>query len=512
MSAEGVVARTPLRELESVADIVGFWAAQGPDRIAVVDGERSWSFLQLDCMIDQTSRWLTGQGVRQGDRVMLVCENSCAAVVVFLACNAVGAWCVPINARLTDREIEEVWRHAEARCAILTACNTPRARVWREKIGAVLHEPSDFGPVLLSSLSEACHPESRAATPGEEVAALIYTTGTTGKPKGVMLTQSNLLFVARMSAAARMLTQNDRIYAVMPISHILGLTGVMLGALVSGSQVHLVPRFAPNLLLAALARDAISVVIGTPSMYALTCEYAERNGIGEVEAFALRLISSAGAPLDLATKNRVESLFRRVLHNGYGITECSPTLTLTRLDAPRADCSVGHLLPGIEAKLIDSNGCEVAGDTGELVVRGPGVMKGYYRAADETAAAVDRAGWFRTGDLARIESGNVFIVGRSKELIVRFGFNVFPAEVEGVLNGHPAVARSAVIGRTADGSEEVLAFVQLVAGKEISDDALSAFASERLAPYKRPSKIRILPTLPMSPTGKILKSELRLLA
>jgi acyl-CoA synthetase (AMP-forming)/AMP-acid ligase II len=224
-------------------------------------------------------------------------------------------------------------------------------------------------------------------------------------------------------------------------------------------------------------------------------------------------MSSAGAPLDAATKSTVEAAFGRTLHNGYGITECSPTITLTSLQAPRTDCSVGRLIRGVEARLVGPDGQSAApNDIGELWVRGPGIMKGYYRAPEETAAAVTEDGWFKTGDLARIEDGNVFIVGRCKELIIRFGFNVYPAEIEGILNAHPDVARSAVIGKQSGGTEDVLAFVHLTEGARATTDELSDYAATKLAPYKRPSRIVVVPSMPVSPTGKILKSELAGLA
>jgi acyl-CoA synthetase (AMP-forming)/AMP-acid ligase II len=351
-------------------------------------------------------------------------------------------------------------------------------------------------------------PEPVETVPGQNVAALIYTSGTTGRPKGVMLSHENLFFVAAASGRARALGQDDRVYAILPISHILGLTGVLLGSLYFGATVHLTARFDPVAALSALAQDGISVMIGTPSMYALLCDYANRKGIVPFAQPRLRLISSAGAPLDTATKATTERVFGRTLHNGYGITECSPTITLTALDAPRADCSVGRVLAGIETRLVGPDGESVAdGEAGELFVRSPGVMKGYYRAPSETAEAISE-GWFRTGDLARIENGNLFIVGRCKDLIIRFGYNVYPAEVEGVLNAHDGVARAAVIGRKIDGSEEVVAFVQPAPGAIISVAELCDFAAARLAPYKRPSRISLIDALPMSPTGKILKSEL----
>jgi acyl-CoA synthetase (AMP-forming)/AMP-acid ligase II len=251
------------------------------------------------------------------------------------------------------------------------------------------------------------------------------------------------------------------------------------------------------------------VVIGTPSMYAMLTEYAARKRIGRIAAPALRLISAAGAPLDAATKSAAESLFGQTLHNGYGITECSPTVTLTPLDAPRTDCSVGRALPGIELRLTDSSGRQVPeGRTGELWVRSPGVMKAYYRAPRETNEAIDAQGWFRTGDLARSEDGNISIVGRSKEMVIRFGFNVYPAEVEGVLNAHPAVSQAAIVSRLRDGNEELMAFIQLRSGARATADDLADFAAVRLAPYKRPSEYLFVVAMPLSPAGKILKNQL----
>ena len=200
------------------------------------------------------------------------------------------------------------------------------------------------------------------------------------------------------------------------------------------------------------------------------------------------------------------------LHNGYGVTECSPTIAQARVDEPRTDLSVGRVLPGVEIKLVRTDGKPVSdGEVGELSVRGPNVAKGYYRAPEETAAAIDPEGWFNTRDLARLEDGHLFIVGRTKELIVRFGMNVYPAEVEAVLNTHPAVVRSAVIGRPVpgvEGGEEVIAFVQLSPGATLTAAELADHAGRNLAPYKRPSQILLVPGMPLTPTGKVRKDEL----
>jgi len=492
-----------------VTDIVEFWAAHRPDNIALVEGARACTYAQLDGAVRDVAERLGQMGVRRGDRVMLVCENCCATVAIYLAIARVGAWPVVVNARLSDREIDEIRDHSGARRAIYTVGASARARAHGQRHGATATDWNALGETFIGPLNETAEPEPSEASLTQQVAALIYTTGTTGRPKGVMLSHANLLFVARAAGEVRRLGPEDRVYAVLPVSHILGLTGVLLSSLLFGAQVHLVARFDPAAALAALERDRISVMIGTPSMYTLLVEYAARKELSLLTPPALRLISSAGAPLDAATKSAAENAFGLTLHNGYGITETSPTLTLTPLDAPRADCAVGRLLPDIEAKLVGANARPAApGEAGELFVRGPGVMKGYYKAPAETAEAVDREGWFRTGDLARIEDGNFFIVGRSKELIIRFGFNVYPAEIEGVLNAHPDVARSAVIGRRVEESEEVLAFIELRQDAKATVDELADYATRQLAPYKRPSGIFLVPSLPASPTGKILKHEL----
>jgi acyl-CoA synthetase (AMP-forming)/AMP-acid ligase II len=299
----------------------------------------------------------------------------------------------------------------------------------------------------------------------------------------------------------------------LPVSHVFGLASVSMSALLAGAALHLVPRFTPEGLAAALAHEGISVVPGVPAMYARLLDHLRRTGRA-VLAPRVRFLYAGGAPLDAQLKADVEALFGQPLHNGYGLTETSPTVSQTRLDAPRADLSIGPPVPGIEIRIVDGEGRAVGhGATGELHVRGPNVMLGYYRAPELTAAALGADGWLRTGDLARAdEAGNLFIAGRSKELIIRSGFNVYPIEVEGVLNQHPAVSQSAVVGRAVAGDEEVVAFVELRAGAAATAEELRAFAAERLAPYKRPGEVVVLAALPATSTGKVLKSRLRELA
>jgi acyl-CoA synthetase (AMP-forming)/AMP-acid ligase II len=315
-----------------------------------------------------------------------------------------------------------------------------------------------------------------------------------------MLRHSNLLFSAGGAAKIRSLNSEDRLYGILPLSHIVGLSIVFLGALLSGATIYLEPRFDPVAARVAIERDRITIMLGVPSMFSLFLQYARMRNLQSFDFPALRIISCSGAPLPSAIKSSVESLFGLPLHHGYGITECSPNVAQVRVEAaPRNDNSVGPMFPGVESRLVGPGGQPVpVGEVGELWVRGPNVMKGYYRAPDETAAAIDAEGWFNTRDLARFEDGNLFIVGRTKDLIIRFGFNVYPAEVEAVLNGHPGVVQSAVLGRSVEGNEEVIAFVQ--------------YAARHLAPYKRPSHILIVSTLPMTPSGKIAKSDLAKIA
>lgn len=492
-----------------VDQVIPYWATQAPDATALVEGARRLSYRELDIAVHKTADWLMHSDVRRGDRAVLVCENSCAAVVLYFACLGVGAWPVVVNARLSGREIDEIRLHSGARRAIYTSEASLHARRHGEAAGAVPADPAGCGAVMIGALNDAAEQEPAATEPTDNIALLIYTSGTTGRPKGVMLSHRNLMFVATASAQARGLSAEDRVLAILPVSHILGLTGVLLGSLTSGAEIHLVSRFDPAALLSSFARDRLSVVIGTPSMYAMLAEYAARKKLETISAPELRLISTAGAPLDTTTKNAAENLFRQTLHNGYGITECSPTVTVTALARPRRDLSVGEPLPGVETRLVETSGRDAApGDIGELWVRGPGVMRGYYQAPEETADVITADGWFRTGDLARMDDGNLFIAGRVKEMVIRFGFNVYPAEIEGVLNAHPAVTRAAVVPTTRDGIEDIVAFVELRPTVACGTAELAAHAAERLAPYKRPSEFVILESLPLTPAGKILKSAL----
>jgi acyl-CoA synthetase (AMP-forming)/AMP-acid ligase II len=505
---EALLASLPRR----ISDIPALGAARAPADVALREGDRVWTFADLERAVASVARALTAAGVRPGDRVLAVSENSAALVALLFGITRLDAWPVLVNARLAAREIDAIARHCTPRRTVYLAHVSPdaRAHALRHRAAELLSIES-IADVPMGPLAGDTHAEPVADDPAAQVAALLYTTGTTGDPKGVMLTHRNLLFIAKVSSTLRRLGAGDRVYGVLPISHVYGLASVCLGTLFAGASLNLEPRYSPAAMARALAHDDLTVAQGVPAMYAKLLAHLDA-GKTPLVAPSLRFIYAGGSPLDPALKSAIENRFGLTLHNGYGLTEAAPTVTQTRLEAPRTDCAVGPPLPGVAIRIVETGGRDVAeGDTGELWVRGPNVMRGYYRNAELTARTVNADGWLMTGDLARrVPDGALFIVGRTKELIIRSGFNVYPAEVEGVLNAHPAVAQSAVVGREVPGNEEVVAFVELSPGHAASPAEIAQFAAQHLAPYKRPAEIVILPGLPVSATGKILKRQLQL--
>src|ERR1022692_3066509 len=497
---------------ERISDVIKPWSEHSPERPALVEASGAWTYRQLASAVSDAQGWLLDSGVRPGDRVMVVCENCRAFVAILLALGGLDAWPALVNARLSAREVDEIRDHCGARRVIYTTSVSPHAREHVKRHGAVIQEVASLGSIAVGPLKDGVQPEPVDREAAQRIGALIYTSGTTGLPKGVMLTHRNLLFVAEVSAKIRSLTPDDRLYGVLPMSHAVGLSVVLLGSLLSGATLYLAWRFDPVAALATLEKERLTVVLGAPGMFSLLAEYAKLKGLKSLKFPSLRIISSSGAPLQPTVKTQVESLFGMVLHNGYGVTECSPNISQAKVGEYRTDTSVGRVLPGVEVQLVGSDQRPVAdGEVGELWVHGPNVMKGYYHAPEETAAAINPEGWFNTRDLARLENGYLFIVGRTKELIVRFGENVYPAEVEAVLNAHPAVVRSAVIGRAVEGTEggeEIVAFVQLVPSSPTSEAEMAQYAAQHLAPYKRPSQILFVSAMPLTLTGKVIKDEL----
>jgi long-chain acyl-CoA synthetase len=485
-------------------------AALAPDAPALHQAGRTWSYAELAMEVDAHASLLRQLGVRAGDRVMVVGENCVAQVALIFAAAELDAWIVNVNARLSNAEVATIRAHSGARRVLYTVAASPEAAQHAERDGA-----EAIGGLMTGPLNEQAIPEPTESG-NSQVAALIYTTGTTGQPKGVMLTHRNLLFIAAVSSTLRGLSPQDRAYGVLPISHVYGLASVMLGTLYAGACLYLSPRFSSAAMLRAIGDDKLTILQGVPAMYARLLELAPAGPAPLTSS--LRFIYAGGSPLDPVLKQQVENQLGLPLHNGYGMTESSPTISQTRLDAPRADTSVGTVIPGVEVRIVDAGGIDVApgkvDKVGELWVRGPNVMKGYYREPELTSATMRPGGWLNTGDMARQDSdGALFIVGRTKELIIRSGFNVYPLEVETALNAHPGVIQSAVVGRTvAGGNEEVVAFIEADRDNPPGLRELRDYLAQRLSAYKCPSEIVIMTALPAAATGKILKGQLKALA
>lgn len=484
------------------------WAKKTPDAPALVDGDVTWTYAQLAEAVGEAKALLMGLGVWPGDRLMVVGENCCAQVALTLAASEMDIWFVPINARMTAREVDSIQAHCRPRRMLFTVAVSSDAKIHAGRHMAETRDIGMLGELAIGAMLDT-ETEPVFDDPAEQVAVLIYTTGTTGQPKACMNTHGAITYVAAVSGKLRGFTQDSHAYGALPQSHIFGFSPVMIGCLYAGGCLDVVARFDPAHLFERL-KEGITILQGVPAMYAGLLEYAETQGM-EVVSPALKYCSSGGAPMDVDLKQRVEKALGVPLNNGYGMSETGPTISHTLNDHPRLDNTVGPVLPGQLARTTTADGKVLPyGDVGELWVKGPNVMLGYYKNAEATEEVLTDDGWFKTGDLGRLDDkGFLYIEGRSKELIIHSGFNVFPPEVEGAINSHPEVTQSAVVGRTVDdGNEEVVAFVQPVKGKVVKEEDLLKYLDGRLAPYKKPGIFVFMDQLPAAPTGKILKKEL----
>ncbi len=473
-----------------------------PDATAFSDsGGAKWSFADLSKAVAEVATHLQASGVEPRDRVMILSENCCAAVAAMLAASTLGAIAVPVNARMSAGEVERILSHARPAAALFTSAISPEAEAHAARLEAA-EITGAFGRLHIAA-PYASNPDAP-----DGVAVLLYTTGTTGDPKGVMLTHGNVLFGGKSSAELRDMGPGDVIYGVLPMTHVFGLASVMTAALFAGAAVRLEARFSAAKLYEAL-RAGVTRLSAVPQMHALVMQYAKEQGLERLGSDALQYVSSGAAPLDPEWKRKAEAFYGVALQNGYGMTETTAGVCATKnsqLGDP--DISTGPPLPGVEVRIDES----VPGGSdglGEVLARGPNIMLGYYRNPEETAKVLDTEGWMHTGDMGRLDArGFLHIEGRSKELIIHGGFNVFPPEVEAALNAHPQVVQSAVIGRRVSSDEEVLAFVQTAVGDVPDEAELKSFVRGQLAGYKCPVQIIAVEALPAAPTGKILKHKL----
>ena len=491
-----------------IHQVVEPYVAATPDSVALIEDGETLTYRQFDRAVSETADALRELGIRAGDRVLIVSENCISLACLLFAASRLDAWAIVANPRLSARELDQIRDHSGARRVFFTAEISEDAAAHASRSDAAIRDVGPLSGIGVSVLNEDTAAERVEADGAKHVAVLIYTSGTTGTPKGVMLTHRNLLFSAKSTALHRNMTSADNQYCVLPISHIVGIS-LLIMTLMVGAKIRLVVKYSPAALVKAIAEEGITLLNGVPATYQRLLEYKTTAGLLKLNRGSLRLIAVAGAPLDLDLKARVEKELGLPLFNAFGITECSPGISGVRPDTPRSDNSVGSIIAGLEARIVARDGTIVTnGDIGELHVRGPNVMRGYYRAPDLTAKAIDKDGWFKTGDLARFEGEQMYIVGRTKEMIIRSGFNVYPAEIEAVISTHPAVVQCAVVGRQVPGNEEVVAFVQLLKGSNVTAADVMAHVAPQLTSYKRPTEIILMNALPATSTGKLLKHKL----
>ncbi|MFC6599207.1 long-chain-fatty-acid--CoA ligase [Kitasatospora paranensis] len=479
-------------------------AERRPDRPAVVLDGATTSYAELDRASARAAALLRASGVRPGDRVGLLLPNVPAFPVLYYAVLRAGAVVVPMNPLLKEREVAY---HLDDSGSCLLFAPLGAEEALRGAVAAEVPciAVPDRG---LDDLLAGHHPEPELiARDPADTAVILYTSGTTGRPKGAELTHDNLIRNTEITRTTLLgLTEDDVVLGALPLFHAFGQVVGLNCAVAAGACLTLLPRFDPARALEIIERDRVTAFLGVPTMYG-TMLLTGRDPGGTA---SLRVCVSGGAALPVEVLHAFEEAFGCTVLEGYGLSETSPVACFNHPDRPRRPGTIGTPVLGVELRVLDPDGAEVAdGRTGEIAVRGHNVMKGYWRNPTATAEAIPD-GWFRTGDLGvRDPDGYFRIVDRKKDLIIRGGFNVYPREIEEVLHEHPAVAEAAVIGVPhPTHGEEVAAVVALRPGADSSPDELRAFVRARVAAYKYPRLVRIVDALPKGATGKILKRDI----
>ncbi|PLK22316.1 hypothetical protein C0V72_15570 [Porphyrobacter sp. TH134] len=469
----------------SEARFVAHWAQTRPDAPAIIDDQESVSFAELDRRVGGLSATIQSAGLGRGSRIAVVGANGMETAVALLAVWRTGAAVALVNERLSQAEQERLIDFADV-------------------AGVLSCSPADGGTAL--RLRDTAH--DGAAPAHGDAALILFTSGTTGAPKGVMLAHDNLDFVAHGIAARRGIGPSDCAYAALPLTHAFGLTSVLLGALCAGASVRILSRFQPEGVIAGLENSGgVTLFNGVPTMFARLCDQLEARAAPLASA-SLRFIGCGGSPLSPALVDRVNQWIGLPLHSGYGMSEAGPTITMTDgADDPRT-AGVGLPLPGVSLSVRSPAGAAMpAGHPGEVYVRGPGIMRGYFKAPELTRDTVDAEGWLRTGDLGQIDrDGALHLLGRQKEMIIRSGFNVYPLEIEALVDEDPAVEQCAVLGYPEGEDEGIALFVKL---RDVDAlDAVLTRLTARIAPYKRPTRAIIIDDFPTTLAGKVIKPKL----
>jgi long-chain acyl-CoA synthetase len=476
-----------------------------PKRPAVRLDDLVLTYDQLDEWSARVAGLLAARGVEPGDRVGLMLPNVPQFPMLYYGVLRVGAVVVPMNPLLKAREIEFYLGDSGAKLIFAWHATAGEAAKGAEAAGAdsVAVAPAEFDRLLGN------HPPETAVAgrADDDTAVILYTSGTTGKPKGAELTHANLLRNAAVSGTTLFhLEPEDVVMGCLPLFHSFGQTCGLNAAVGGGACLTLLPRFDPGKALEVIQRDRVTVFEGVPTMYVALLNHPRR---GDYDVSSLRVCVSGGAALPVEVLRGFEDAFGCIILEGYGLSETSPVASFNHPDRERKPGSIGTPIQGVEMRLVGPGGEDApAGEVGEIAIRGHNLMKGYWRREEATREAVPD-GWLRTGDLARQDQdGYFFIVDRKKDLIIRGGYNVYPREVEEVLYEHPAVAEAAVVGIAhPTHGEEVGAAVVLKPGAEADPAELQAFCKERIAAYKYPRHVWLEAALPKTATGKVLRRE-----
>jgi len=448
---------------------------------------------------------LRARGLLPGDRVGIMVPNVPDFAPVYYGILRAGGVVVPMNVLLKEREVSFYLSDSGARYLFVWEGFAEEARKGADGTACepIVVKPGEFQEMIAESPSEPDNVERD----GADTAVILYTSGTTGTPKGAELTHHNMAENCRCSTELMRVTEHDMIFGALPLFHSFGQTCCLNNAVHVGACLTLLPRFEPTKALEIIQRDKVTLFEGVPTMYHAMLNHPAR---GDYDAASLQICVSGGSAMPVEVMRGFEEAFGCVILEGYGLSETSPVASFNHLERERKPGSIGTPIRGVEMKVVDDECREVAaGEVGEIAVRGHNVMKGYWRRPEETEKAI-RDGWLLTGDMAwRDDDGFFFIVDRKKDMIIRGGFNVYSREVEEVLYEHPAVLEAAVIGIPDDAlGEEVGAALVRRPGAETDADEIRAFVKDRVAAYKYPRRIWFTEELPKNTTGKVLKRQI----
>ena len=483
-------------------------AARIPDRAAAITDEDTMTYAELDAASARLATLLEREGIGAGDRVGVMLPNIAAAPITYYGIWRLGAIAVPMNPLMQGREVQFYLSNTDAKALIGSSGFARAATEGAESAGAKLWLVDDAELARLTAdLPAVASPAERADS---DTAVVLHTSGTTGTPKGAELTHGSL--GSNQEVILRRLvkmTDEDVVLACLPLFHVFGMTCAMNAAIAAGAGLSLMARFDPAKAIERIRRDRVTVLEAVPTMYSALLSVADQ--FPSDATASLRTCVSGGAALPVAVLNDFEKAFDAMILEGYGLSETSPAVTFNHPDAERRAGSIGTPIEGVQVRLVDPDGKEVpTGTAGEIQVKGPNVMKGYWNLPDATAEAI-KDGWFSTGDIAVADKdGYFYVVDRKKDLIIRGGYNVYPREVEEALHEHPAVAAVVVIGIPHESlGEEVGAAVVLKDGASAEPEELKQFVKGRVAAYKYPRRIWFVDSLPTGPTGKLLRREVK---